>query len=272
VVTGCSPGAQQDAAQPASTPPPDVIRTVALPDLTRADESVREQLTERFAALEALRASMTATAAEKAAAFGSVAVLLHAAEFYEAAEPAYEHARVLAPRDPKWPYLLAHLHKSHGEPAKAIAEFGQVVELSPRDPAALTWLGRMYLDQGEADKAEPLFERARAVAPDSVAALLGLGQAALARREFSKAASVLEDALRVSPSAASVHSPLAMAYRGLGDTAKAESHLRLWRNTEVVVPDPVPGAKPVITERINLNGASLEGKLQREATDRDVIV
>jgi tetratricopeptide (TPR) repeat protein len=29
-----------------------------------------------------------------------------------------------------------------------------------------------------------------------------------------------------------------MAYRGLGDTTKAEEHLRLWKNTEVLVPDP----------------------------------
>ena len=29
-----------------------------------------------------------------------------------------------------------------------------------------------------------------------------------------------------------------MAYRGLGDTAKAEAHLKQWRNTDVLVPDP----------------------------------
>jgi tetratricopeptide (TPR) repeat protein len=30
-----------------------------------------------------------------------------------------------------------------------------------------------------------------------------------------------------------------MAYRGLGDTQKAEAHLKQWRNTDVLVPDPV---------------------------------
>jgi len=48
---------------------------------------------------------------------------------------------------------------------------------------------------------------------------------------------VLEEALALDPSALSVHSPLAMAYRGLGDTAKAEAHLKQWRNTDVLVPD-----------------------------------
>ena len=43
----------------------------------------------------------------------------------------------------------------------------------------------------------------------------------------------------MDPSAASVHSPLALAYRGLGDLARAEAHLKQWRNTEILVPDPM---------------------------------
>ncbi len=95
-----------------------------------------------------------------------------------------------------------------------------------------TWI------KGQADRAEPLFERARQLAPQVPAVLVGLGQAALARRDFARAASTLEEALKIDPSLQSVHSPLAMAYRGLGDTAKAEEHLKLWKNTEVLVPDP----------------------------------
>ena len=33
--------------------------------------------------------------------------------------------------------------------------------------------------------------------------------------------------------------PLAMAYRGLGDLHKAEPHLRQWRNTDILLPDPL---------------------------------
>lgn len=40
----------------------------------------------------------------------------------------------------------------------------------------------------------------------------------------------------------------------------------------LVVPDPVPGAKPVIAERIKVHGASLEGNLEGDSPDRDVIV
>ncbi|HLK46542.1 MAG TPA: alpha/beta fold hydrolase [Bryobacteraceae bacterium] len=38
------------------------------------------------------------------------------------------------------------------------------------------------------------------------------------------------------------------------------------------VPDPVAGAKPVTVERIKVHGAALEGNLEGDATDRDVIV
>ncbi len=40
----------------------------------------------------------------------------------------------------------------------------------------------------------------------------------------------------------------------------------------LVVPDPVPGAKPVVTEPINVHGVSLEGNLEGDSPDRDVIV
>jgi enterochelin esterase-like enzyme len=38
------------------------------------------------------------------------------------------------------------------------------------------------------------------------------------------------------------------------------------------VPDPVPGAKPAAVERIKIHGTALEGNLEGDAVDRDVIV
>src|SRR5258708_30592157 len=38
------------------------------------------------------------------------------------------------------------------------------------------------------------------------------------------------------------------------------------------VPDVVPGAKPVTVEHIKVHGAALEGNLEGDAVDRDVIV
>src|SRR5690349_4893793 len=216
-----------------------VERPVALPDLSRVEPSVRNQGQQLFDALQAMRNKPGVPAADKGEAYGKLAMLLHAGEYYEAAEPAYLNAQSLTPSDARWPYLLGHLHKSRGEPEKALADFTRALELKPDDVPTLIWLGRLYLDHGEPAKAQPLFEKAQTLRPDVVAGIVGLGQAALAQKDYSRAATVLEEALRVHPTASSVHSPLAMAYRGLGDTAKAEEHLKQWKNTEVLVPDPV---------------------------------
>lgn len=41
---------------------------------------------------------------------------------------------------------------------------------------------------------------------------------------------------------------------------------------QTIVPDPVPGAKPVQVEHIKIHGAALEGNLEGDAVDRDAIV
>ena len=234
-----STGGTEREAAPAPQPSAAGARPVTLPDLSRVERTVQEQGKERFDDLQALLARPGASAGEKADAYGNLAMLLHAGEYYEAAEPAYLNAADLAPMDPRWPYLLGHLHKSRGQPDKALADFTRALELQPKDVATLVWLGRMYLDQGKPEQAEPLFERARGEAPNDVAVLAGLGQAALARKDYSRAVMVLEAALALPRTSSSIHSPLAMAYRGLGDIAKAEEHLKAWRNTEVLVVDPV---------------------------------
>jgi tetratricopeptide (TPR) repeat protein len=165
-------------------------------------------------------------------------MLLHVAEYLEAAAPAYRNAERLQPRDPRWPYYLAHVYRDEGRIAESMAAFRRALELAPDDVATLVWLGRMHLDQGEPAQAEPLFQKAQALAPQAVAAHVGLGQAALAKQDYQGAAKLLESALAIDPTAASVYSPLAMAYRGLGQIAKAESLAALWNNTEIPVPDP----------------------------------
>jgi tetratricopeptide (TPR) repeat protein len=211
---------------------------VTLPDLSRMDPSVQDQVRQGYQSMQATIGKPGATNEERGRAYGNVGMLLHAGEYYAAAEPAYLNAQALTPQEPRWPYFLAHLYKSQGDTARSITYLNRVLEISPNDVATLIWLGRGYLDQGEADKAAPMFERARQLAPNVPAVLVGVGQTALAQRDYTRAAATLEEALQIDPGLQSVHSPLAMAYRGLGNTAKAEEQLKLWKNTEVLVPDP----------------------------------
>ena len=215
------------------------LAPITIPELSRVDAPVQDQIRTRYATVTTMLASTARADRDLGAAFGEYGMLLHAAEYYDAAEPAYRNAQALVPDDPRWPYYLAHLHQTEGEPDKAMAAFRRVLELRPDDLATLVWLGRMHLDQGQPDQAEPLFARAQTLDPSAVAARVGLGQAALARKDFARAAQQLEAALAANPEAASVYSPLAMAYRGLGQTEKAETLAKRWRNTEISVPDPL---------------------------------
>jgi len=222
--------------QDSPPPPAQHIREVTLPDLSRMDTPVQNQVRARYATVQELK-QKGAGNAELSEAYGQYGIVLQAAEYYEAAETTYVNAQELAPTDLRWPYYLGHVYKSQGQTDKAIQSFSRSLDLGPNEIATLIWLGRLYLEAGQPEKAEPLFARAAALPPKNVAVLAGLGQAALAKRDYMRAVSLLEEALTVDPNAFSVHSPLAMAYRGLGDTAKAEAHLKQWRNTEVLVPD-----------------------------------
>ena len=234
IIVAVAFGAACGSAKTSRTAP--APREVSLPDLARMDPPVQAQVRQRYAMLME-KGKAGASGEELGTAYGEYAMLLQAAEYYEAAEPAYLNAQDLMPGDVRWPYYLGHLYKSIGQTDKSIQAFTRAVDLGPTEIATLIWLGRLYLEQGKPEAAEPFFTRAAALPPRNVAVLSGLGQVALARHDYQKAVSVLEEALTLDPSAASIHSPLANAYRGLGDTAKAEAHLKQWRNTDILVPD-----------------------------------
>lgn len=249
----------------AREPQPEPLREVTLPDLSRLDPSVQAQVRGKYAALERVRESPGASPAQQATAYGEFAMLLQAAEYFDAADPAYRNAQALAPTDVRWPYYLAHLRRSVGDSEGAVSLLRRVLELRPTDVAALVWLGRVYLDQGKVTEAEPLFTRALAAAPTTLAAKVGLAQVALERKDYSRVVALLEDGLASNPGADSLHSQLAAAYRGLGDMTKAEAHLKRWRNTDVLVIDPLREELDLVLE----SGLSYELRGVRVMTDGD---
>jgi tetratricopeptide (TPR) repeat protein len=226
----CGTASRQSAARE--------LMPVSLPDVNPLDPAVQTQIRD---AHESLQKAMhgTVTDVERAAAFGRLGMLLQAADFFEAAEPAYRNAQRLQPTDVRWPYYLGHLHKSRGNLAAAEVAFSRVLELQADDLATLIWLGRLYLDIGRPEDAGRMFARADRVAPRSIAVLAGLGQTALTQKDYTAAIRHFEQALQLDPSAESVHAPLAAAYRAAGSPEKAEPHLRQWQNRDILVPDPL---------------------------------
>src|SRR5438477_12777198 len=114
-------------------------------------------------------------------------MLLMAAEYRGEAESALLNAQTFNPRDPRWPYYLAHLYRLKGDAVNSIASFNRALDLQPDDVATLVWVGEGDLDGGRPDAAKPRFEKALSLQPRSVAAQYGLGRAALAKQEYSNA-------------------------------------------------------------------------------------
>jgi tetratricopeptide (TPR) repeat protein len=219
---------------------PSALRPVTLPDLSRMSESVRAQLRAADVSLRRTLDSPAAAPADRAAAYGTMGMLLMAAEYRQEAEGCFLNAQALAPGDRRWPYYLGHLYKERGDTPRSAASFERALALKPDDPATLVWRGESYLDQGRPDAAEPLFARAQSLGPRGAAPLFGLGRAALAKHEYARAAGLFEQALPLDRAAAPViHYQLAMAYRGIGDLAKADAHMRQRGPGEIHPPDPL---------------------------------
>lgn len=218
------------------------LEPVALPDLARVDDSVREQVQARWRPVERLQRDGTAPAASAAETYGALGMVLMAAQFPNAAIPAFRNAQALAPGDVRWPYYLAHLHRDAGALDDAADRFETARRLQPDDMAILVWLGDVRLAQGDAEAAEPLFARALSLYSDSLSARFGLARTALMRGDFEAAAEGLEEILALEPSATAAHYPLGQAYLSLGESERAQEHLRQREAADIRPADPLMAA------------------------------
>jgi tetratricopeptide (TPR) repeat protein len=233
------------------------------PDLTKLEESVREQITTEQ---NALAASLKDPAISKTAlseAYGRLGQIYHAYSLTAAARDCYVNANLLNPGDFRWIYLLARLDQQEGRFDEAIRRYTAARTLRPDYVPALVNLGNIFLELNRLEDAGASFLSALKIDEQNAAAHYGLGQVAMSRRNYIEAVSHFEKTLLEVPAANRVHYSLAMAYRGLGDAAKVKAHLAQQGTVGVRVSDPlVDGLQDLITgERIYLS----RGKLAFEA-------
>ena len=243
-----APGAPAATDAVSLQPPPDLgLRAVILPDAATAEAPVRAQFEARRQAVEvALR--QPADRPALARAYGELGKILHAATAFDGAEASYLNAADLDPDDPRWPYYLGHVFRVKGPLDKAAQWFERARVRWPDDLAAVVWLGDVYVAQGRPDAAEPLFAKAVAMSDGSAAAHFGAGRTALAKRDYAAAVAHLERVRALDAAATAVHYPLAMAYRGRGDLAKAEAELAIKGDAEPRPADPLMQAVDTLLE------------------------
>jgi len=224
-------------------------------------------------AVQRARAQFDAVAATRpsreklAAAYGELAMTYHAQDLVAPAAVAYANAHKLDPDDKRWPYLLGHLENDSSRVPEAIASFEEVIAKHPTDAPTLLTLGQIYLQTGAFDKSQSMYERLKSQPGGQAAALAGLGKVALAKRNYALAVTDLEEALRLAPEAARLRQPLAMAYQGQGDKAKAEEQLKLFHTGgyEPTVDDPLADAlsDKVAASRVLLRRGQRDAKAGR---------
>jgi tetratricopeptide (TPR) repeat protein len=214
------------------------LRPVTLPDLSQMAPSAQKQIRDEYASLTSTIGRRAPTT-DLSHAYGDMGKLLLAAQYYDAAEASLLNAQTLDSSEFRWPYYLAHLYRTQGDVVKSRSFFERAIELRPEDVSTLVWLGNAYLDQGLPDAADTQFAKASSLDPRSISARYGLGRAALAKNDYQRAVTNLEEVLKMDPKAASAHYPLSLAYNGLGNAKKAEEHLRLRRDHQILPADPL---------------------------------
>ena len=215
------------------------LEAIPFPDVSAMDESVRKQLSDFQTELMALSRSPATTEESMAEAYGRAGMVYHTYDLVVAAAACYRNAHRLAPEDSRWSYYLAVVHQSRGEFDKASTYFEKALNRGPSDLASLLGLARAKLGQGHPEEAQRLFEQALERDPSLASALLGLGDIAARRSDFKSAVDYFERALQLQPEASSIHYPLAMAYRQLGDVAEARLHLSKRGDVAPSFPDPL---------------------------------
>ena len=107
------------------------LRAVALPDLSRLEESVQVQLREPEGSLSLKRNDPATPDADLGTEYGQMGTLLLAAELDEPAEAALLNPETLAPNEIRWPYYLGHLYRAKGDIPNAIAAFERALRSAP---------------------------------------------------------------------------------------------------------------------------------------------
>lgn len=221
------------AGEPASPPP-----VIPRPPLERFDPAIRAQIEQARSQLATALADPASDPPRRAASWGDLGVTFHAYELVGAARECYRQAGALAPRDPRWPYLLGRLERSLGEPAAAIRELRRAVVLDPARAVAWVALGETLLEQAQPEQARPAFQTALERSPVCPPAEVGLAKIALGEDRLEEARDRLLAALRGQPEADAIHHHLARVYRRLGELTEAERHLRSAGARQPALPDP----------------------------------
>jgi protein O-GlcNAc transferase len=184
--------------------------------------AMRESVTRAYRGAEARPAD--------AAAAGSLAVLLHAWEQWDAAHEAYARAASLAPTTFEWSYLDACVLERLARPADAAARLRQSLKIRPDYLPARVKLADSLLNAGAIEESRTMFTALLREPPAEPEALFGLGRIAASEGKHDEAVRNIQQAISLFPEWGAAHYALALSLRAL--ERRDEAQLALQRHAQ----------------------------------------
>lgn len=217
-------------------------RDLPLPDLPQIrmqgfQPAIREQVEKAYAEAQAKP--------RDAEANGRLGMVLEAYEQNQLAEVCYQRARALNPSSFEWAYYLGSVQEALAKHKEAAASLRDAVRLKSDYLAARIKLADALFAAGELRESKRLYEallkeNARMPEPH-----YGLGRVKSAEGDIQAAVEEYRRACELFPNYAAAQYALALAYRRLGDTAKAQEHLAVYQRAPLAQPpldDPLRSA------------------------------
>ena len=123
---------------------------------------------------------------------------------------------------------VARVRVQEGDPASAQEMLDRALSIAPDLAKAHYFYGLTQKTQGLYDEALDHFRRAATSYPRDRVVRNQIGRVLFLKREFPAAVRELEKTLTIDPEDLEAHYNLMLAYQGLGDMEKAETHRKLY--------------------------------------------
>jgi tetratricopeptide (TPR) repeat protein len=146
-----------------------------------------------------------------------------------AARPSLEQANRLEPDRPRTLLALALAFNSGKQYAEAKTAALKSVELDPENVDAIAALAEAEAGSGATRDAEAHARRVLIASPAHATANLVIGIVLMQQERYSDARDALEKAIANNPASAAAHYQLSLAYARLGDEARAQQQVELYR-------------------------------------------
>ena len=191
---------------------------------------------------------------KQAQASGALGMILQTYGLPHEAKIYYQYAADLEPKEFRWTYYLGVVEADQGDCEQATSNLQRALRIDASYVPAKLKLANCLLASAEWDASQELYDDIVKQDADNPDAYYGLGRIRASRRDFAGAAEAYRKALLLFPDFGAAHYALALAYRAIGETEKAEEELRLFEKNKTDVP---PSNDPFLAEIRALNRSAI---------------